>query len=194
MGVEGDELREQQLNVFDLSIPVNEYVYRNTMRGREALHEDRLEAAELFFQAALEHARQRLKACPRDLMALRDGAICWFQLGYLLQRIGEVEGAKDACFEAEERYSQVVEFAGRYGEYGREMAKFHWWSATLPLLDENYVDARALLESSVEILWVRSRAEPTCWERSREFAEATIRLGIAIKAQCDLELNKDQRG
>ncbi|WP_172262779.1 hypothetical protein [Caulobacter sp. RHG1] len=180
------------MNVFELPMPANEYVYRYAILGREAFSENRLEDAELFDRKALGHARKRLKTCPQDLLAVRDVAICWDRLRYLLQRIGEVEEAKDACLEADRRYSQVVELAGRYGDFGRELARFRWGAAALHLQDQNYADAKTLLESSVEILWVRSLAEPTCRERLRELAEAMVRLGIAIVGQCELELRHGQ--
>lgn len=161
------------------------------MLGREAFDQDRLEAAELFYRAALGCARQRLKHNLIDPIALRDVAICWEQLGYLLQRVGEVGEAEDAYYEAEGRYSDTVELLGRYGECGRELARCLWRSSVLPLQDGNYAEAQALLESSIEILWVRSLAEPTCWERLHEFAEAMIRLGVAIKGRCELELRDD---
>jgi tetratricopeptide (TPR) repeat protein len=122
------------------------------MLGRQAFDEGRLEVAQLCYRAALGYARQRLKNNPSDPLALRDVAICWDQLGYLLQRIGEVEEADNAYYEAEQQYSNAVKFAERYGEYDRELAIHLLRYATLPMQVLNYAAARDFLERSYEIL------------------------------------------
>lgn len=175
------------MSVLDLPVPTNEYVYRHAMLGREAFDQGRLEAAELFYRAALEYARQGLKHNLSDPIALRDVAICWEQLGYLLQRVGEVGEAGDAYYEAERRYSDTVKLVGRYGESDRELARHLWRAATLPIQVWDYSTARDLLERSYEILWVRWFAQKDSWDRLGELAEAMIRLGVATKGQCDLE-------